>query len=34
MQDELNDTPPEFNFVGMTVFSSTFRGSLEAEIID
>ena len=39
LQDELNDTPPEFNIVGMTVFSSTFGGQeaaviLEAEIAE
>ncbi len=39
MQRELNAAPPEFNFVGMTVFSSTFRGKeaaviLEAETVD
>ena len=37
MQQELNEAPPEFDFVGMTVFSSTFGGKeaaiiLEAEI--
>ena len=25
MQEELNEAPPEFNFVGMTVFSSHVR---------
>ena len=39
MQEELNEAPPEFNFVGMTVFSSTFGGReaaviLDAEIVD
>ena len=39
MQEELNEAPPKFNFVGMTVFSSTFGGReaaviLEAEIVD
>ena len=39
MREELNEAPPEFNFVGMTVFSSTFGGReaaviLEAEIVD
>ena len=39
MQEELNDTPPEFGIVGMTVFSSTFGGKeaaviLEAEITE
>ena len=39
MQEELNEAPPEFNFVGMKVFSSTFGGReaaviLEAEIVD
>ena len=32
MQEELNEAPPEFNFVGMTVFSSTFGGR-EAAVI-
>ena len=26
MQSEMNEAPPEFNFAGMTVFSSTFGG--------
>ena len=39
MQREMNETPPEYNFAGMTVFSSTFGGReaaviLEAEIAD
>ncbi len=39
MQQELNEVPPEFTFVGMTVFSSTFGGReaaviLEAEIAE
>ena len=39
MQREMNETPPEYDFVGMTVFSSTFGGEevaviLEAEITD
>ncbi|MYD88179.1 MAG: hypothetical protein F4137_11370 [Acidobacteria bacterium] len=39
MQREMNEAPPEYNFAGMTVFSSTFGGReaaviLEAEIID
>ena len=39
MQREMNETPPEYNFAGMTVFSSTFGGReaaviLEAEISD
>ena len=39
MQREMNDAPPEYDFVGMTVFSSTFGGEevaviLEAEITD
>ncbi len=39
MQTELNEAPPEYDFVGMTVFSSTFGGReaaviLEAEITD
>ena len=39
MQRELNEVPPEYDFAGMTVFSSTFGGReaaviLEAEITD
>ena len=39
MQSEMNEAPPEYNFAGMTVFSSTFGGKepaviLEAEITD
>ena len=39
MQDEMNEAPPEYDFAGMTVFSSTFGGReaaviLEAEIAD
>ena len=39
MQREMNEAPPEYNFAGMTVFSSTFGGReaaviLEAEITD
>ena len=39
MQREMTETPPEYNFAGMTVFSSTFGGReaaviLEAEIAD
>ena len=39
MQRELNEAPPEFDVVGMTVFNSRFGGDeaaviLEAEIID
>ena len=39
MQSEMNEAPPEYNFVGMTVFSSTFGGKeaaviLEAEITE
>ena len=39
MQREMNETPSEYDFVGMTVFSSTFGGEevaviLEAEITD
>ena len=39
MQSEMNEAPPEYDFVGMTVFSSTFGGQevaviLEAEITD
>lgn len=39
MQRELNEAPPDFNVVGMTVFNSRFGGDeaaviLEAEIID
>ena len=39
MQRELNEAPPEYDFAGMTVFSSTFGGReaaviLEAEIVD
>ena len=39
MQREMNAAPPEYDFVGMTVFSSTFGGDevaviLEAEITD
>ena len=39
MQDEMNEAPPEYDFAGMTVFSSTFGGReaaviLEAEITD
>ena len=26
MQSEMNEAPPEYNFAGMTVFSSTFGG--------
>ena len=39
MQEEMNEAPPEYDFAGMTVFSSTFGGReaaviLEAEITD
>ena len=39
MQREMNEAPPEYNFAGMTVFSSTLGGReaaviLEAEIAD
>ena len=39
MQREMNETPPEYSFAGMTVFSSTFGGReaaviLKAEIAD
>ena len=39
MQPEMNEAPPEYNYAGMTVFSSTFGGReaaviLEAEITD
>lgn len=39
MQTELNEAPSEFNFVGMTVFSTRFGGKesaviLEAELIE
>ena len=39
MESEMNEAPPEYEFVGMTVFSSTFGGNeaaviLEAEIGD
>ena len=34
MQRELNGVPPEFNVVGMTVFSSTFGGNEAAVILE
>lgn len=39
MQREMNDAPPEYDFAGITVFTSTFGGReaaviLEAEIVD
>ena len=39
MQSEMNDAPPEYSFVGMTVFDTRFGGNeaaviLEAEITD
>ena len=34
MQDELNNAPPEFNIVGMTVFQSTFGGKEAAVILE
>ena len=39
MEREMNEAPPEYEFVGMTVFSATFGGNeaaviLEAEIDD
>ena len=32
MQSEMNEAPPEYNFAGMTVFSSTFGGKGRARI--
>ena len=34
MQDELNQVPPEFRYVGMTVFTSTFGGDEAAVILE
>ena len=39
MQSEMNEAPPEYSFVGMTVFDTRFGGNeaaviLEAEITD
>ncbi len=34
MQLEMNETPPEYNFAGMTVFSSTFGGREAAVIFE
>ena len=39
MEPEMNEAPPEYEFVGMTVFSATFGGNeaavnLEVEITD
>lgn len=34
MERELNEAPPEFNFVGMTVFSSTFGGKEAAVVLE
>ena len=34
MQQELNELPPEFDIVGMTVFSSTFGGKEAAIILE
>ena len=39
MQTEMNEAPPEYSFVGMTVFDTRFGGNeaaviLEAEITD
>ena len=33
MQREMNEAPPEYNFAGMTVFSSTFGGRVAAVIL-
>ena len=33
MQDELNEVPPEYELVAMTVFRSTFRGDQAAAIL-
>ena len=34
MQREMNQAPPEYAFVGMTVFSSTFGGRQTAVILE
>ena len=34
MQSEMNEPPPEYNFAGMTVFSSTFGGREAAVILE
>ncbi len=34
MQSEMNEAPPEYNFVGMTVFRSTFGGREAAVILE
>ena len=34
MQEELNEAPPEFNIVGITVFTSTFGGKEAAVILE
>ena len=34
LQQELNEVPPEFDLVGMTVFSSTFGGKEAAVILE
>ena len=34
MQREMNEAPPEYDFVGMTVFSSTFGGDEVAVILE
>ena len=34
MQEELNEVPPEYELVAMTVFSSTFGGSEAAAILE
>ena len=34
MQSEMNEAPPEYNFAGMTVFSSTFGGREAAVILE
>ena len=34
MEEELNEAPPEYEFVGMTVFSSRFGGDEAAVILE
>ncbi len=34
MESEMNEAPPEYEFVGMTVFSSTFGGNEAAVILE
>ena len=34
MEREINEVPPEYEFVGMTVFSSTFGGNEAAVILE